>query len=154
MSNGEIPPAEQSVAKMIDLQHKIAEEHVPAGTGIGIIISPPPDIQIAYNNYILKKERIYIDEYLLSGHMREAKGDIVSKTQEDGHHPHKHDIEDPYEATLILTDTLQVGDLVEVTPLKGEQLFIVKCKLIHLGKFNGFDEDSDDSEDSDEFSFL
>ena len=147
MANGDIPPAEQSVAKIIDLQHKIAEEHTTAGTSVGVVISPPPDIQIAWNNIILKKERLYIDEYLLSGHRREAKGDIVSKTQIDGHHPHLHDISDPYEATLILTDTLQVGDLVEVTPLKGEQLFIVKCKLIYLGNFSGFSEDSDDSSD-------
>ena len=31
MANGDIPPAEQSVAKIIDLQHKIAEEHTTAG---------------------------------------------------------------------------------------------------------------------------
>lgn len=31
MANVEIPPAEQSVSKMIALQHQIAEEHTPQG---------------------------------------------------------------------------------------------------------------------------
>ena len=138
MSN-DIPPAEQSVAKIVDLQHQIAEAHTPPGTSVGKIISPPPDIQIAWNNIIIKKERIYIDEYLLAGHTRTAKGEISTKTQPDGHHVHSHDIDNPYEETWILTDTLKEGDLVEVTPMKGEQLFIVKCKLLYLGKGDGFD---------------
>ena len=139
MSSNEIPPAEQSVAKMIDLQHQIAESHVPHGTSVGKIISPPPDIQIAWNNIILKKERIYIDEYLLAGHTRLAQGHISSKTQEGGHHVHSHDIDNAYEETWILSDTLKEGDLVEVTPLKGDQLFIVKCKLVYLGSGDGFE---------------
>ena len=132
----EIPPAEQSISKIIELQHQIAEEHTPQGTTVGKIISPPPDIQIAWNNIILTKERIYIDEYLLAGHQRLAKGQITSGTQQAGHHVHSHDIDNQYEETWILTDTLKVGDLVEVTPMKGDQLFIVKCKLIYLGNSN------------------
>ena len=139
MVKGEIPPANQSVAGIVDLQHKIAEEHTPHGTSVGKIIAPPPDIEIAWNDIIIKKERIYIDEYLLIGHMRTAKGVITSHTQEEGHHTHKHDIDDPYTETWILTDTLQVGDLVEVTPMKGDQLFIVKCKLIYLGNGDGYE---------------
>lgn len=139
MPDNEIPPAEQSVAKMIDMQHQIAEEHIPHGTSIGKIISPPPDIQIAWNNIILKKDRIYIDEYLLEGHTRLAEGHITSKTQMGGHHVHYHDISDAYEETLILADTLKAGDLVEVSPLKGDQLFIVKCKLVYLGSGDGFE---------------
>ena len=139
MPDNEIPPAEQSVAKMIDLQHQIAEEHTPHGTSVGKIISPPPDIQIAWNNIILRKERIYIDEYLLAGHTRLAEGHISSKTQVGGHHVHTHDIDNSYEETWTLADTLKKGDLVEVTPLKGDQLFIVKCKLVYLGSGDGFE---------------
>ena len=139
MPDIEIPPAEQSVSKMIDLQHQIAESHAPQGTTVGKVIAPPPDIKIAWNNIILTKERIYIDEYLLVGHQRTAKGQITSGTQEAGHHVHKHDIDNPYEETWILTDTLKEGDLVEVTPMKGDQLFIVKCKLIYLGKGDGYE---------------
>lgn len=135
----EIPPAEQSISKIIALQHQIAEEHTPQGTTIGKIISPPPDIKIAWNNIILTKERIYIDEYLLTGHQRTATGKIMTETQEDGHHVHSHDISSSYEETFILTDTLKVGDLVEVTPMKGDQLFIVKCKLVYLGKGDGYE---------------
>ena len=152
MPNNEIPPAEQSVAKMIDIQHQIAESHTPPGTSIGEIISPPPNIKIAWNNIIIDKKRIYIDEYLLKGHERKAEGRIKSSTQliephkhvyynDDGipslteeAGEHLHDIDDPYTESLIMADTLKIGDLVEVTPLKGEQLFIVKCKLVYLGK--------------------
>ena len=139
MPASEIPPAEQSVANMIDLHHQIAESHSPQGTTVGKIISPPPNIQIAWNSIILTKERIYIDEYLLVGHSRTARGHIMSGTQEAGHHTHKHDINNTYEETFILTDTLKTGDLVEVTPLKGDQLFIVKCKLVYLGSGDGFE---------------
>ncbi len=133
----EIPPAEQSVAKILDIQHQIAESHTPHGTTVGKIISPPPDIQIAWNDVILTKEQIYIDEYLLIGHKRTAKGQIQSGTQSAGHHEHSHGISNDYTESWILTDTLKVGDLVEVTPMKGDQLFIVKCKLIYLGKGDG-----------------
>ena len=142
----EIPPAEHSVAKILDIHHQIAEEHTPHGTSIGKIISPPPNIQIAWNDVILTKEQIYIDEYLLIGHKREAKGHIQSATQDRAggggyaeFESHNHDIDNDYTETLILTDTLKVGDLVEVTPMKGDQLFIVKCKLIYLGKGDGYE---------------
>ena len=134
-----IPPAAQSVAGIVDLHHQIAEAHTPHGTSVGKIIAPPPDIEIAWNNIILKKERIYIDEYLMAGHKRLAQGQLTSGTQEAGHHVHRHDIDNPYTETLILSDTLKAGDLVEVTPLKGDQLFIVKCKLIYLGGEDGYE---------------
>ena len=138
MANLEIPPAEQSVSKIIALQHQIAEEHTPQGTTIGKIISPPPNIKIAWNNIILTKERIYIDEYLLTGHQRKITGKITTETDCAGHHVHSHNINSSYEGDWILIDTLKVGDLVEVTPMKGDQLFIVKCKLIYLGNGDGY----------------
>ena len=138
MPDNEIPPAEQSITNIVNLQHQIAEEHTPHGTSVGKVIAPPPDIKIAWNN-----TRIYIDEYLLIGHQREAKGHISSKTQPEScscsDKKHSHDIDDDYTDTIIYTDTLKVGDLVEVTPMKGDQLFIVKCKLIYLGKGDGYE---------------
>lgn len=143
MPDNEIPPAEQSVANIVDLQHQIAETHTPHGTSVGKVIAPPPDLKIAWNNIVLNKERIYIDEYLLIGHKREAKGHIKSGTQPEScgcsDAKHSHDIDNDYTDTIIYTDTLKAGDLVEVTPLKGDQLFIVKCKLIYLGKGDGFE---------------
>lgn len=139
MPDMEIPPAEQSVNKIVDIQHQIAESHTPQGTTVGKVISPPPDIQIAWNDIILNKERIYIDEYLLAGHKRMAKGQITSGTQDAGHHTHSHEIDNEYTESWILTDTLKAGDLVEVTPMKGDHLVIVKCKLIYLGKGDGYE---------------
>ena len=60
------------------------------------LFSPPPDIQIAWNDIILNKERIYIDEYLLAGHKRMAKGQITSGTQDAEHHTHSHEIDNEY----------------------------------------------------------
>ena len=139
MLSSEIPPAEQSAANLVALHHQIAESHAPQGTTVGKITAPPPDIKIAWKGIEITKEQIFIDDYLLVGHSRTAKGQITSGTQEAGHHVHKHDIDNPYTETFILTDTLQVGDLVEVTPLKGNQLFIVKCKLRYLGSGDGYE---------------
>ncbi|MBR1728854.1 MAG: hypothetical protein IJ728_04955 [Selenomonadaceae bacterium] len=50
MPDNEIPPAEQSVANMVDMYHNIAEAHAPHGTSVGKIIAPPPDIEILYKN--------------------------------------------------------------------------------------------------------
>ena len=139
MPTSDIPPAEQSIANIINTMHNIAGQHTPQGPTVGRIISPPPDIKVAWNSIELTKEQIYIDEYLLAGHTRTAKGQITSGTQEAGHHVHKHDIDNPYEETWILTDTLKAGDLVAVHPLNGDQLFIITAKLIYLGSGDGFE---------------
>ena len=128
----EIPSPSQSAAKMVDMIHSIAKGHQTTGPTIGKILVPPPDIQIAWNNIILTKEKIYINEFLLIGYRREVEGEIETKTLEDGHHSHKHDINEAYTATWITTDTLKVGDLVSVYPLNGDQLFIVESKLVRL----------------------
>ncbi len=73
------------------------------------------------------------------GHQRTVEGEISTETEDDGHHVHSHDINSSYEGNWILTDTLKAGDLVEVTPLKGDQLFIVKCKLVYLGSGDGYE---------------
>ena len=70
MPDNEIPPAEQSVAKMIDLQHQIAEETLH-GTSVGKIISPPPDIQFAWN--IMNIRKLGLWQIL-------KKGDLVEVT--------------------------------------------------------------------------
>jgi hypothetical protein len=35
--------------------------------GIGIIVSPPPEIKIKYNGFTLDKQFLYIDEYWIQG---------------------------------------------------------------------------------------
>ena len=78
----EIPSAEHSVAGMIDTFHRIAEGHAPLTPGLGKVIEPPPDIDILWKDIHLKKEQIYLNEYWLIGHRREAKGRIQTGTLE------------------------------------------------------------------------
>ncbi len=78
----EIPSAEHSVAGMIDTFHRIAEGHAPLTPGLGKVIEPPPNIDILWKDIHLKKEQIYLNEYWLIGHRREAKGRIQTGTLE------------------------------------------------------------------------
>lgn len=136
----EIPPAEQSVNSIVETFHGLAASHAPMEAMVGKILSPPPEIQIAWNNIILTKKQVYIAEYLLAGRRREAKGHIKSATQDRGggtgmaeFQSHNHDIDNDYTDDIIYTDTLKVGDFVSVLPIKGGQQFIVTDKLIYLG---------------------
>ena len=128
----QIPSAENSIQKIVDMQHKIAEEHVPELPSVGKVLVPPPDIQVAWNNIVLTKEQIYINEYWLPGHTRTHKGHIVSETQPAGHHVHTHAIDNDYTDTETKTDTLKVGDLVSVYPQCGGQLFLIESRVIKL----------------------
>ena len=132
----QIPTAEQSVNALVDTIHGIAQSHTPMEAMVGKVISPPPNIKIAWNNIILTKEQIYIDVFLLRGYYREARGHLVSGTQlEDcGCGPHAHDIDNDYTETFITTDTLRPGDLVSVLPIKGGQQFIILGRVIYLGE--------------------
>ena len=57
-----IPSAEHSVNEMVAIQHDIAEEHVPLLPSVGRVLSPPPDIQVKWNDITLSKEQIYLNE--------------------------------------------------------------------------------------------
>ncbi len=130
----EIPSAEQSISGIVNEFHGIAEGHRPMQGGLGKIISPPPDIVIQWNGIQLTKKDIFLNEYWLPGHRREAKGKIISGTQPAGHHGHTHGIANSYTDDIIYTDTLKPGDLVSVYPIEfeGEQLFMVESKMVRL----------------------
>lgn len=115
------------------------------GVGIGKILSPPPEIQVAYNGMVLDKRHLWVDEYWLQGHARTAKGHLVSATQnrsggsgDASFASHNHDIDNDYTDTIIYTDTWKAGDLVELTPVlatfdqQGGQQFIISKKLVRL----------------------
>lgn len=112
--------------------------------GIGIIVSPPPEIKIKYNGFILDKQFLYIDEYWIQGHTRTHKGHIISETQpraggsgDAEFQSHTHDIDNDYTDVETLTDTWKVGDRVLMAPIVGEdgrttKQFAVLCKLVRL----------------------
>lgn len=112
--------------------------------GIGIIVSPPPEIKIKYNGFTLDKQFLYIDEYWIQGHTRTHNGHIVSETQpraggsgDAEFESHTHDIDNDYTDVETLTDTWKVGDRVLMAPIIGEdgrttKQFAVLCKLVRL----------------------
>ena len=136
----DIPTAEQSVAKMVHMHHKIAEGHRGKCGGLGQVITPPPNLSIRWNNIVLTKDKLYLNEYWLQGHRREAKGTIKSGTQSASCSvgaPHAHPINNPYTDDIIYTDTLKAGDWVSVYPVEAEgsmqgQLFMVESKMVKL----------------------
>lgn len=135
----EIPSAEVSVAKLVEGIHDIAKQHEPLMPGVGVVIAPPPNIVVKYNNIELTKEQVYISHYLLVGYERTAKGHLVSATQNRGggggyaeYESHNHDIDNDYTDNIIYTDTLKAGDIVSIFACSGSQLYIITDKLVKL----------------------
>lgn len=127
------------------MQNVSRRSSLQTGSVIGKIVSPPPEIQVSYNGMILDKHHLFIDEYMLQGHTRHAKGHIVSATQNRAgggglaeFASHNHDIDNDYTDSIIYTDTWKVGDLVELTPIYSTddktagQQFILSKKLVRL----------------------
>lgn len=134
-----IPSADKSVANIVDTIHAIAKGERPQSACIGIVVVPPPEIQVRANNIILTKEDIYIAEYLLIGYERTAKGHIKSATQNRAggngdamYESHNHDIDNNYTDNIIYTDTLKKGDMVSLIPIEGDQLYILENKVVRL----------------------
>ena len=131
MSNEKTPPAEHSVAGMVDLMHKVASGARPQGPQLGIVLSPPPEIEIKLNNIILTKRDIYINEHLLPWYVRHYVGQTSNRSGGSGDASfasHNH----PINNDLTLTDTLKPGDYVSVYPLDGDQLYFVESKVVRL----------------------
>lgn len=164
----EIPSAQQSANLLVANIHSIAASHMPVGISVGKIIAPPPDIQIAWNNILLEKEQVYIDQFLLPQYKRMIKGDTKlpnaegnirtdTQSRRGGHdkpsfvsHTHKihnsykADVSSDYEASAIYTDVgLAAGDYVSILPIENGQKFIVLGKLVYLPEFKLESEDGE-----------
>ena len=126
-----IPSAENSVSKMLVIQHNIAEEHKTLPPSVGKVLTPPPDLSIAWNDIILTKEQLYLNEYWLPGHTRHIVGETSNRGGGGGlamYESHNH----PIDNDETWTDTLKPGDIVSVYPQEGGQLFIIESKLVKL----------------------
>ena len=77
----QIPSAESSVEKIVDIMHSVAQSYVPRSAFIGIVKKPPPNFVIKANNIELTPENAYISKRLLVGYERTARGHLVSATQ-------------------------------------------------------------------------
>ena len=126
-----IPSAENSMSKMLAIQHDIAEEHTPLLPSVGKVLTPPPALSVAWNDIVLTPDKLYLNEYWLPGHTRHIVGDTDFRGGGSGlpaYESHNH----PIDNDETWTDTLKPGDLVSVYPQEGGQLFIIESKLVKL----------------------
>lgn len=137
----DIPSAAHSMAKVVDTIHGIAKGEQPMGMRIGVVASPYPNLVIRVDNIDITNEQIYINDYWKPDHYREAKGHIISETQPRSggggyaeFASHTHAIHNDYTDTIIMTDTLRIGDEVTVFPVYGqeEQLYYIGQKVVKL----------------------
>lgn len=126
-----IPSAAHSISRIVGINHNIADDHVPLLPSVGRVISPPPDLKVAWNNIVLEKEQIYLNDYWLPGHTRHIKGETSYRGGGSGdpaYESHNH----PIDNDETWTDTLKPGDLVSVYPQEGGQLFLIENKVVKL----------------------
>ena len=126
-----IPSVGQSAAAIVGTMHDIANGSIPQRAQIGVVIAPPPEIEIRLNDIPLTKKDIYISSYLLSGYTRHVKGETSDKGGGGGYaeyESHRH----PIDNDETWTDTLRPGDLVSVIPVEGDQLYIITDKVVRL----------------------
>lgn len=131
MSENRVPAAEQSAAMIVEVMHGISQGSAPQGPQLGIVLSPPPEIQIKLNNIILTKKEVYVNEHLLPWYKRHYVGQTENRSGGGGdaaYASHNHRINNDF----TITDTLQVGDYVSVYPLEGDQLYFVESKVVRL----------------------
>ena len=126
-----IPSAENSVSKMLEIQHNIAEGHKTLPPSVGKVLTPPPALSVEWNGIILTPDKLYLNEYWLPGHTRHIVGETSFRGGGGGlamYESHNH----PIDNDETWTDTLKPGDIVSVYPQEGGQLFIIESKLVKL----------------------
>lgn len=129
----EIPSAAQSMAKVVDVMHRVANGARPMGVQIGIVVTPPPAITVQMNNILLDTKDLYISRYLLPGYTRHMVGETSNRGGGSGmpaYESHNH----PIDNDETWTDTLKPGTLVSVIPVGGQadQLYIIADSLVKL----------------------
>lgn len=122
---------------LVDMNRRLAQRAALQPTaGIGVVVSPPPDIKIQYNGFILDSQYLYADEYWIPGHTRHMVGATANRGGGSGdaaYESHNH----PIDNDESLTDTWAVGDKVLLIPITGDDnrtttQFAVLCKLKRL----------------------
>ncbi|WP_036242851.1 DUF2577 family protein [Megasphaera vaginalis (ex Srinivasan et al. 2021)] len=133
--NKHIPAASQSAMKIVHMMHGIAQDARPRQTMIGLVVSPPPNILVKVNDILLDAADVYVANYLLPNYTRHVVGETDFKSGGSGYAQydnHNH----PVNNDETWTDTLKVGDLVEVVPVydptKQDQMYIIGNQVTKL----------------------
>lgn len=123
---------------LVSLQRKLSRGAAMQPTiGIGYIVSPPPNIKIKYNGYIVTNKYLWIDDYWLPGHTRHMVGATSYRGGGSGdpaYESHNHPIDNDEQ----LTDTWAVGDHVAMLPITAEDNRTTTQYII-LGKLKRLD---------------
>lgn len=123
---------------LVSLQRRLSEGTAMQPTiGIGYIVSPPPNIKVKYNGYILTSKYLWIDDYWLPGHTRHMVGATSYRGGGSGdpaYESHNHPIDNDEQ----LTDTWAVGDRVAMLPITAED-GRTTTQYIILGKLKRLD---------------
>lgn len=123
---------------LVSLQRRLSESSAMQPTvGIGYIVSPPPNIKVKYNGYILTSKYLWIDDYWLPGHTRHMVGATSYRGGGSGdpaYESHNH----PIDNDERLTDTWAVGDRVAMLPITAEDNRTATQYII-LGKLKRLD---------------
>lgn len=123
---------------LVDLHRRLSARAAMQPTiGIGYIVSPPPNIKVKYNGYILTSKYLWIDDYWLPGHTRHMVGVTSYRgggSGDQAYESHNHPIDNDEQ----LTDTWAVGDRVAMLPITAED-GRTTTQYIILGKLKRLD---------------
>lgn len=124
MAGESIPSAAQSMSKVVDVMHGVAQSELPRGAQVGVVVTPPPAIQVQMNNITLTAKDLYISRYLMPNYTRHVVGETSYRAGGSGdaaYESHNH----PVDNDETWTDTLKPGTLVLIIPIYGqaEQLY-------------------------------
>ena len=105
-------------------------------SGIGRIVSPPPNIVVLYHGMKIPKEFLWVDEYWIPGHTRHIVGETSYRGGGSGY-PQYESHTHPIDNDEMWTDTWKAGDYVKVTPIVGDDerttvQYIISGKLRRL----------------------
>ena len=133
-----VPSLERSAESLVHVMHGISQDERLSRTKIGIVIAPPPAIQIRVNNITLDRKDCYIQDYSMPGYTRHVVGETSFRGGGGGYaeyESHNH----PIDNDETWTDTLVPGDLVGVIPLeesnedeKKGQLYLITGRVRKL----------------------
>ena len=133
-----VPSLERSMESMVHTIHGISQDELLPRPRIGVVLAPPPAIQIRVDNITLEQKDCYIFHYSMPGYTRHMVGATSYRGGGSGdpaYESHNH----PIDNDETWTDTLVPGDLVGVIPLEesndGEkkgQLYLITGRLKKL----------------------
>lgn len=127
---------ERSMESMVHAMHEISQDEQLSRSRIGMVIAPPPAIQIRVDNITLERQDCYIFHYSMPGYTRHMVGSTSFRgggSGDSAYESHNH----PIDNDETWTDTLVPGDLVGVIPLeetseKQGQLYLITGRLKKL----------------------